>query len=328
MASNITEVWQDARVVETVAIAPRIRRIVLEPARPVPVSPGAHIDARVRIADSADRRSYSVVDAAPDGRHLAVSVFDSAASRGGAGYMHSLRPGDHLEITQPLVSFPLRIGAPRYVLLAGGIGITAVLGMAAILRSLHADYRLVYVGRSREAMAYLDELSALHGDRLQVHIGSEGVPLVVPELVGSIDPETELYMCGPIRLMDAVRRAWVERELPLPNLRFETFGNSGWHEAQEFVVRIPERGLEITVGADQTMLEALEAAGADMMFDCRKGECGLCEVRVLGLQGGIDHRDVFYSERQKDARSKLCCCVSRVVSTGSAGPALISIESS
>ncbi|MFI5062327.1 MAG: PDR/VanB family oxidoreductase, partial [Actinomycetales bacterium] len=226
------------------------------------------------------------------------------------------------------VSFPLRIGAPRYVLLAGGIGITAVLGMAAILRSLHADYRLVYVGRSREALAYLDELSALHGDRLQVHIGSEGVPLVVPELVGSIDPETELYMCGPIRLMDAVRRAWVERELPLPNLRFETFGNSGWHEAQEFVVRIPERGLEITVGADQTMLEALEAAGADMMFDCRKGECGLCEVRVLGLQGGIDHRDVFYSERQKDARSKLCCCVSRVVSTGSAGPALISIESS
>ncbi|MFI5060926.1 MAG: hypothetical protein ACHP7F_05730, partial [Actinomycetales bacterium] len=149
MASNITEVWQDARVVETVAIAPRIRRIVLEPALPVPVSPGAHIDARVRIADSADRRSYSVVDAAPDGRHLAVSVFDSAASRGGSGYMHSLRPGDHLEITQPLVSFPLRIGAPRYVLLAGGIGITAVLGMAAILRSLHADYRLVYVGRSR-----------------------------------------------------------------------------------------------------------------------------------------------------------------------------------
>ncbi|MFI5062266.1 MAG: 2Fe-2S iron-sulfur cluster-binding protein, partial [Actinomycetales bacterium] len=64
------------------------------------------------------------------------------------------------------------------------------------------------------------------------------------------------------------------------------------------------------------------------MFDCRKGECGLCEVRVLGLQGDIDHRDVFYSERQKDARSKLCCCVSRVVATGSAGPALISIESS
>ena len=129
--------------------------------------------------------------------------------------------------------------------------------------------------------------------------------------------------------MDAVRRSWVERELPSPNLRFETFGNSGWYSAQEFVVRVPKLDLEVTVGADQTMLEALEAAGADMMYDCRKGECGLCEVRVLALEGELDHRDVFYSERQKDARSKLCCCVSRaVVPAGSEGRALVSIEGS
>ncbi len=70
---------------------------------------------------------------------------------------------------------------------------------------------------------------------------------------------------------------------------------------------------------DQSMLEALEAAGADMLWDCRKGECGLCEVRVVGLDGDIDHRDVFYSERQKDARSKMCCCVSRVVASAGRG---------
>lgn len=60
-------------------------------------------------------------------------------------------------------------------------------------------------------------------------------------------------------------------------------------------------------------LEALENAGADMLSDCRKGECGLCEVRIAGLEGDIDHRDVFYSERQRDARGKMCCCVSRIV---------------
>ncbi len=75
------------------------------------------------------------------------------------------------------------------------------------------------------------------------------------------------------------------------------------------------------------MLEALESAGADMMFDCRKGECGLCEVRVLHLDGDIDHRDVFYSERQKDARGKICCCVSRVVGSG-AGGGVVTIETS
>jgi ferredoxin-NADP reductase len=328
VASNVTEVWQDARVVETIALTPRIRRIVLEPALPTPVSPGSHIDARVQIEHTSDRRSYSVVDASRDGTRLAISVFDSAASRGGAGFMHALEPGDHLEITRPLLSFPLRIGAPRYVLLAGGIGVTAVAGMAATLNALGADYQVVYAGRSRGGMAYLDELSTAHGDRLQLRVSEEGSPLAVTELVASVDESTELYMCGPIRLMDAVRRAWIERELPLPNLRFETFGNSGWFDAEEFVVRIPAQGIEVAVGAGQTMLEALEAAGADMMFDCRKGECGLCEVRVIELDGDIDHRDVFYSERQKDARSKLCCCVSRVVNARSTGPALISIESS
>ena len=326
MASNAAEVWQDARVVETIPLTPRIRRIVLEPARPIPVAAGSHVDVRVRIQHATDRRSYSVVDASRDGARVAISVFDSAASRGGAAFMHGLEPGDHVEITQPLLTFPLRIGAPRYLLLAGGIGITALAGMATTLSAVGADYRLVYAGRAREGMAYLDELSQQHGDRLETRISDEGSPLAVTELVATVDESTELYMCGPIRLMDAVRRAWIERELPLPNLRFETFGNSGWFDAQEFVVRIPAQGIEVAVQPDQTMLEALEAAGADMMFDCRKGECGLCEVRVIQLEGDIDHRDVFYSERQKDARSKLCCCVSRVVARS--GPALVEIQSS
>ncbi len=190
--------------------------------------------------------------------------------------------------------------------------VTKLLAEPPVSVSGSIDYRLIYVGRTRAAMAYLDELIALHGDRLDVHVGDENTSLDVRRLVATLEPDTELYQCGPIRLMDAVRREWIERELPIASLRFETFGNSGWFEPQEFTVRLPQFGIETVVGPTQSMLEALEAAGADMMFDCRKGECGLCEVRVLELEGEIDHRDVFYSERQRDARSKLCCCVSRV----------------
>jgi vanillate O-demethylase ferredoxin subunit len=326
VAAAHSEVWQRARVVENRRLTPAIRRIVLEPSSPVPVAPGAHVDTRIVIAGQTDRRSYSVVDASPDGGQLAISVFETAASRGGAAVMHALRVGDEIEITQPMLDFPLRIGAPRYVLLAGGIGITAIAGMAAVLRAVGADYLLVYAGRSRSAMAYLDEMSELHGDRLRIHVGDEGTSLSVVELVGTVDESAELYMCGPIRLMDAVRRAWVERELPMPNLRFETFGTGGWHEPQEFLVRVPALGIETIVGVGETMLESLERAGADPMFDCRKGECGLCEVRVLDLEGDIDHRDVFYSERQRDARSKLCCCVSRVVGHGSYRPGVVTIQ--
>ena len=80
-------------------------------------------------------------------------------SRGGSVFMHSLAPGDELQVTQPLQNFPLSVAAPRHVLLAGGIGITAVAAMARVLRGVGADYTLVYVGRSRERMAYVDELA-------------------------------------------------------------------------------------------------------------------------------------------------------------------------
>jgi vanillate O-demethylase ferredoxin subunit len=287
------------------------------------------------IGGEEQKRSYSVVESSEDGSRLAISVFKSPVSRGGSVFMHTLQVGDTLRITQPLQNFPLRVGAQRYVLLAGGIGVTAIMNMARVLRNVKADYTFIYAARNRAAMAYLSELQQLHGENLVVHVDDEDGILDVPGLVAGLDLDTELYMCGPIRLMDAVRRAWTERELSLPNLRYETFGNSGWYDPEEFLVRIPRLGVEARVGQGRSMLEALEDAGVDMMFDCRKGECGLCEVRILGLEGGIDHRDVFYSERQQKAAEKMCCCVSRAVTspTGSRadadpsrGPAVVTIE--
>lgn len=335
MAATNVEVWQRAVVRETSDAAEGIRRIVLEPSQPVPAAPGTHVDLMVSINGERHRRSYSIVEAPDGGARLAISVFRTATSRGGSAYMHTLVPGDELEITQPLQNFPLRVGAPRYVLLAGGVGITAILNMARVLKNVKADYRLVYAGRSRSAMAYLAELQAEHGTALEIHVDAEGTALSVPDLLGGIDDGTELYMCGPIRLMDAVRRTWQGLGLDPSSLRYETFGNSGWYHPEEFIVRVPRLGLETRVGPGKSMLEALEDAGADMMFDCRKGECGLCEVRILDLDGAVDHRDVFYSERQQRAREKMSCCVSRAVKLaagpgGSAGPgrdpAVVTIE--
>lgn len=326
MAATNIEVWQQATVIETTAVTEQTQRIVLRPDLPRRADPGSHIDVKLNGPASALeetlKRSYSVVESADDGARLTISVFRAPSSRGGSIAMHALKARDSLEITQPLQNFPLRIGAPRYLLLAGGIGITAIAAMARVLRDVHADYTLVYAGRSRAAMAYLDELQQLHGHRLVTHINDEGTNLDVPSLVAALAPDTELYMCGPIRLMDSVRRRWLENQLDPANLRFETFGNSGWYAPEEFTVRIPRLGIETTVGPDRSMLEALEDAGADMMFDCRKGECGLCEVRVLRLEGAIDHRDVFYSERQQKAAEKICCCVSRVASVGAVGGAV------
>ncbi len=254
---------------------------------------GLNIDVPLRFGDRTVTRSYSIVDSAADGVTVAINVLATTTSRDGAAIMHALEPGDPIEITQPILDFPLRIRAPRYVLLAGRIGITAIARMAAALALAGADYTLVYLGR-------------------------RGLNLA------SIDDRAELSLCGPICLMDAVRRAWIEREFPIANLTFETFGNSGWFAAEEFTTRVLRLGIEAVDGASPSMLEALEEAGADMMFDCRKGQCGLCGVRILELEGDIDHPDVVYSERQKNAWGKICCCVSRAGSL-SGTPAVVTI---
>ncbi|MGH3652281.1 PDR/VanB family oxidoreductase [Glutamicibacter sp.] len=335
MAATNIEVWQDAAVTRIVEVADGIKRIELAPQLPKRAEPGSHIDLAVQINGNDAKRSYSVVESSADGTTLAISVLKAPLSRGGSTYMHELSVGDRLQITQPLQNFPLRVGAKHYILLAGGVGITAMANMASVLKGLKADYTLVFAGRKRSAMAYLSELQTEHGSRLEVHVDDEGTPLKVNELLARAGQETELYMCGPIRLMDAVRRGWVERELEPSALRYETFGNSGWHDPEEFIVRVPKLGLEVAVPQGRSMLEALEDAGAQMMSDCRKGECGLCEVRITEITGQIDHRDVFYSERQKRQSSKMNCCVSRAITSATGakadaatggGPAVVTIE--
>ena len=59
------------------------------------------------------------------------------------------------------------------------------------------------------------------------------------------------------------------------------------------------------------MLDVLNEAGCEVMSDCRRGECGVCAIEVVAVEGEIDHRDVFFSDHQKQENRKICACVSR-----------------
>ncbi|MEZ0166000.1 2Fe-2S iron-sulfur cluster-binding protein [Kineococcus sp. LSe6-4] len=314
--------FHDARVLETTDVATDIRRVVLEPppAARRRADPGTHLDVRVEVPGGRPEvRSYSVVDSTPDGSRLALTVHRSPTSRGGSAYVHGLRPGDSLRCTGPLQNFPLRIGAQRYLLLAGGVGITALAATARTLARLGADVELVYVGRSRDRMPYLTDLQAELGDRVRPVVSSEGTRLDVEDLIARTArdaPGTEAYVCGPLGLLDAVTGAWHRHGLPQTNLRYETFGSSGRHAAGRFRVQVPALDLETVVDPGSTVLEALRRRGADLMYDCLKGECGLCVLPVRTVEGVLDHRDVFLSPQQQESAEALCVCVSRVA----AGP--------
>jgi ferredoxin-NADP reductase len=307
-------VWQDATVVSAVDVARNVRQIEIAPTTGTqPYAAGAHLDISLLIHGKPEIRSYSLVGLHEPSRPYRIAVKRLAASRGGSSAMWLLGPEARLAISQPQQHVPLTFGRQSYMLLAGGIGITPIYSIAIELAAYGADVRLLYAGASRAEMPYIDALTAQLGERVSIHASDEGTRIDIDHVVAAVTPGTQLYICGPLRMLDAVRRAWHARSLPPGDLRYETFGASGQFAPQPFRVSVPRLGLELTVSEHESMLDALTRAGANVMADCLRGECGLCAVDILSTSGVIDHRDLFFSDAQKGEDRKMCACVSRVV---------------
>lgn len=78
---------------------------------------------------------------------------------------------------------------------------------------------------------------------------------------------------------------------------------------REFEVQLNSTGEIYTIPADKTIIEVLEAAGVDLVYDCQRGDCGICETVVIS--GTPDHRDVVLSAEEKAAGDVMQICVSR-----------------
>lgn len=306
--------WYPTRVIAAADACDGVREILLDAgAHARPFAVGSHLDFRLQLDGREDLRSYSLVgEPRADGRYL-IAVRAMPDSRGGSRHMWTLAPGDVVEASAPSSNFALDESAAEILLVAGGIGITPIVGMAQQLARHHPAFRLLYVGRSRSAMPYLPLLREALGERLQLHCDDEAGAPDLGARIAALGASAEIYVCGPLGMLDAVRRHWRDAGRPRARLHFETFGNSGSAPARPFVVRLPALGLEVPVAENESMLDALQAAGVAMMADCRRGECGLCQVEVLESGDGLDHRDVFLSDEQHRENRKLCACVSRAL---------------
>jgi ferredoxin-NADP reductase len=304
-----------ARVRDVEDVASDVRMVAIEPeggANPYPT--GAHLDIAVIVDELPDVRSYSLVGERPVDGAYRIAVKEVPDSRGGSRFVRALEPGADVEVSEPRSHFELQFGRPEYLLVAGGIGITPMLAMAHALERHGRPFRLLYAARTREQLAFVDELAELLGERLELFVSAEGGRLDLDAAIESLHPDGELYLCGPLRLRDAALHAWRAKGRRPDRLQFETFASGGRFPAEEFVVRVQDQGdREITVRRNRTVLDALKDAGIDMMWDCLRGECGLCAVRVLEAEGELDHRDVFLSDDEQLEGQTLLTCVSRAV---------------
>jgi ferredoxin-NADP reductase len=311
---RFAEQWSWCTVDDIRDVTPTIREFRLRPdsGQGPPCPPGSHIGVTVLIDGQPARRSYSLVTNDDPGTYR-IAVRLAPDSRGGSRGMWNLKAGARIEISSPASLIEIDWSRNNYCLIAGGIGITPITGIAAALRRRNIDAQLHYAVKSHGDAAFLDELSTLLGDRLAVYAGDKGARIDLDATFRALPDDAIAVMCGPMRMLEAARRAWNEAGRAPADLRYETFGSSGLLPTAEFRVRLKGSDTELVVSQTSSMLDALNGAGFEVMSDCQRGECGVCAIDVVAVHGEIDHRDVFFSDQQKRDNRKICPCVSRAI---------------
>lgn len=313
MLSQPDHANMDLRVASLSDLTPTIRRIHFVAANgedlPLP-EPGAHLKFQLPVGASSQERSYSLVLRPDQVRGYEIAVHRDPNSAGGSLYMHSLSVGDTIRARGPKNDFRLAADASHSVLIAGGIGITPILSMAVELAGRSAPFSLHYASRHPESMAYRHEVESFGSQRSTLYFdeGQPGKGIQLAALLAVPRPATHIYVCGPRPLIDATIAIGRDKGWPPEQIHFELFTNGVVADEPPLEVELRRSKIMLQVRSDQSILDAMIEAGCDPMFDCRRGECGSCSIRVV--EGEPDHRDYCLSNDDK-AEPLMCVCVSR-----------------
>jgi vanillate O-demethylase ferredoxin subunit len=229
--------------------------------------------------------------------------------------MHdAVRVGAELRVSVPRNHFALASVPAKHLLLAGGIGLTPLLSMAQHLGRAREDFELHYCARSRTRAAFMDRLaSASWAGRVQYHFDDEDERqrLHLASLLNGANPDTHLYVCGPLGFMNAVLDAARASGWPENRLHYEFFAAPAVDTSSDgaFEVCLARSETIIPIPADRSVTQALADAGIDVPVSCEQGICGTCLTRVL--DGEPDHRDLFLSPEEQARNDQFLPCCSR-----------------
>lgn len=277
-------------------------------------SAGAHIDL---LLDNGLIRQYSLCSDPARRNEYQVAVLLEEESRGGSAWIHEyLQQDSELQIHAPRNHFELNESADNYLLIAGGIGITPIMLMAARLQQLDKPFTLHYLSRTPEQAAFSEQLSQQLGDRIQCHYsyGDSNKRLNINELFSAQQQSTEVYTCGSEPLLQSILDAAEEKT----NIKviYERFSAAPVDETivnGKFEVELSSSGKVIEILPEQSILEVLRAEGHQIETMCEEGLCGSCEVGLL--EGEADHRDSVLTEDEQAEQSVLMVCCSRANSS-------------
>ena len=272
--------------------------------------PGAHIDL---FTGQGLRRSYSLAGDSRDRKKYVLGVRREKPSRGGSDWLiDQLSVGDSVEASSPANNFPVDWSASHHLLIAGGIGITPMMAMGHEMRQRGASFHLYFCAPDEAHAPFLDEIKSIFDDRHTIHFDNgdptQGIPLT--SLLSQQEGNAHVYVCGPPGLVTAVRESsahWTEGathwEQFVPALEAVAKKNDA------FEIVLSRQNLTLTVGEDETILQAIRKAGVEIESSCEDGLCGCCRVNILG--GVPEHRDLVLTDLEKSDNQEIMICISR-----------------
>ena len=190
--------------------------------------------------------------------------------------------GDVVRVRGPRNNFAL-VPSPRYLFIAGGIGITPILPMIAAAEAAGAEWRLVYGGRTRASMAFLDELAALRRPGHRVRRRTRPGCSTSDRCSGTPRARHAGLL---LRAGAAARRGRGSAARRGRAGRCTWSGSPPGRWARRCAPRRsrsswPRSGLTLTVPPERSILDVVEEAGVGVLSSCAEGTCGTCETAVL-----------------------------------------------
>ena len=279
--------------------------------RPLPgFSPGAHIVVTIRAGTKSFRNAYTLTGSPYDPLSYTISVFRQPAGKGGSRHLHEqVHVGDHLFVEPPANYFSIDRTAKSHLLIAGGIGITPLLGMARELGQDKKTFELHFAVRTAGQAGLATDLLTSCPGHVTVYVGESGQRLSVRDILARRPLGTHVYVCGPAKLVEAVENTARDLGWPLSSVHVERF--QYLVSGPAFVLELQSSNKTIRVAEGQSMLEALENAGIETSSLCRMGACGKCRVAVYHCDGRLIHHDQTLGAEERSSGTAVIPCVSR-----------------
>ena len=279
----------------------RTFRLVPPDGGPLPFThrAGQHLTLELTVDGAPLYRSYTIASAPTRTGAIEITVKRQDAGRGGSRAVHAaLVEGAEVRVRGPHGRFHFEgDGADHVVLIAGGVGITPVMAMLRTLtdRAWPGRIDLLYGVRGAADVVFDAELAYLAARFPNLHVrvfaSAADLPATWTRGRGHVDraalaevpglTAAPVYLCGPEPMMAAVTAALGDLGVPADRIHTEAFVAAAAPPPVDAVAGEVAFARSGKRAAGLTVLDAAEACGVDLPFECRSGICGQCKTRVV-----------------------------------------------